>query len=173
MADEPTGAAAPEPVAVVEPVTPAMVEPVAAEPSPPAAPEPAEPAAPAEPSAPAEPVPHTAEPGLLAASEPAPPESTEKPAEPAPEPSPEPIAYEFAWPEGFAPEAEALGKFTELAQGARIAPEAAQNLVNLYVEEATRYRDHLAAEQHRVFAETRANWRRDIMGDAELGGAGF
>lgn len=119
---------------------------------------------------------HTDEPGLLAATEPA------KPADPAAKPEtaaadpalePTPIVYEpFALPEGLAP-TEQLTKYAELAAANRIPQEAAQQFIDMHIAEVQRLQENTLADQHRAFAETRREWRNQIMSDEELGGAGF
>ena len=120
------------------------------------------------------------EPGVLTASEgekkpEVSPAEGEKPAaEPVVEPqAAEPIKYEaFTFPEGLEP-GEKLGEFTELAGAARVPQETAQQLLDMHVAEIQRLHEHVAAEQHRVWNETRRNWRTEIMADEELGGSGF
>ena len=122
------------------------------------------------------------EPGVLTASEgekkpeetPPPAEGEKSAAEPVVEPpAAEPIKYEaFTFPEGLEP-GEKLGEFTELAGAARVPQETAQQLLDMHVAEIQRLREYESAEQHRVWNETRRNWRTEIMADEELGGSGF
>ncbi len=121
------------------------------------------------------------EPGVLTASE-----GEKKPEETAPAdgekpadtpvvepPAAEPIQYEaFTFPDGLQP-GEELGRFTELAGAARVPQETAQQLLDMHVAEIQKLREHESAEQHRVWNETRRNWRTEIMADEELGGSGF
>lgn len=187
--DEASGGGAP-----AEPATPesAPVEPAAtAADNPPAATDgQAAPGADAPPEAPAS---HTDEAGLLSSksdekpAEEAKPEA-EKPAEPEkpaeaekppeteqkPEPEPEPIKYEaLALPEGVTLDQERISAFDDVIGPHRLPPEARQQLADMHVAEMQRYAEHLAAEQHRVFADTRRTWREAIMSDPEFGGSGF
>ncbi len=129
-----------------------------------------EPAAPAVDVAPVEPVKPV---------EPVAPIDADKPADlvvesPAHEPvALEPIAYpEWKLPEGVKADKDALGKFTEMLGGARIAPEVGQSLLDHHTSAMQQYAEHLGREQHRVFGETRAEWRKQVMADPEIGGAG-
>lgn len=133
----------------------------------------------------AQPISHTDTAGTLAVAEPAP--EPEKPvAEPAvqkPEEKPaaepakaEPLSYAetpLALPDGVAFEPERVAALDAIVGPHRLAPEARQALADLHIAEMQRYAEHLSAEQHRVFAETRAGWRRESMADPEFGGPSF
>lgn len=96
---------------------------------------------------------------------------TETPAE---TPAPEPIAYEdFVMPEGVKPSTEQMAEFKALLAEQRLPQEAGQRLVDLYGKNAAAYAEHLQAEQHRIFNETRREWRTAAMADDEIGGSGF
>ena len=105
---------------------------------------------------------------------------TAKPAESAPveappvEPAPalEPITYAFELPELLQADDPKIAEFTSILGDARIAPEVGQKILNMYGEAAQAYATHIANEQQRVFGETRANWRKEILSDPEFGGAG-
>lgn len=123
------------------------------------------------------------DPGVLTVTEPekpaeaTPPDSEEKKPEAETPPvevaAPEPVKYEaFTLPEGLTA-TEELEKFAELAGGAQVPQETAQQLLDMHVAEIQRLREHESQEQHRVWNETRRNWRNEIMADEELGGAGF
>ena len=132
-----------------EPVAAPAAEPARAAPEPPKP----EPAPPAEPAAPAE----------LAA-----------PAEPAP---PEPIAYpDWKLPEGLPADKEAFTAYNELLGKHRVPPEVGQELLDLHAASLKAFQEaavaQLAEMQHRAFAETREGWRKEVMADARLGGAG-
>jgi hypothetical protein len=191
------------PTTPIAPSEPVAAPPVAIEPAAPAAPVPVQPAAPAAeqsgapvaptvsspdpaadtagslpagapdtPTAPAI-TPHTDTPGLLSTGEPKP---TETPTEtPAVQPAaPEPLKYEpLTLPEGTTLNAETLTKFDELLGTNQVAPELRQSLAEMHMAEAQRFQEHLQNEQHRIFAETRSEWRNQIMSDPDLGGSGF
>jgi hypothetical protein len=179
--DDPAGAGGAVPTAA-EPATqppPAIDAGAVAAPEPVgSAPEPApEPAAPAAEAAPAEPetpavTPHTETETLLETAG-KPPEG-EKPAEAAPEaPKPPARTYEdFTLPEGFTVEPEKLSAFHEVLSAHNLDQEAGQKLVDMHTANLRTYAENLAAEQHRVFANTRAEWRKEIMADEQLGGSG-
>lgn len=99
-----------------------------------------------------------------------------KPAEATPEAQPEPVrpGYEpFALPDGLVADAERMGAFTDILGELGASQEQGQKLADLYAQEATRFRDHLAAEQHRVFDEMRADWRKQVADHPDLGGNRF
>lgn len=82
----------------------------------------------------------------------------------------EPFAYaEFKFPEGMKPEAEPLGKFTELLSAHRLPQDAAQGLIDLYAAEAQRMTEALTQRQFDVFAETQAQWIKDFEADPDIG----
>lgn len=104
----------------------------------------------------------------------------EKPAEPKPEDKPvvvavqaEPIAYTaFELPADIKLDDAKLGAATTILGKYQVPQEAAQELVAMHVENMQAYHAHLTSEQHRVFGETRREWRKQILADGELGGAG-
>jgi hypothetical protein len=94
-----------------------------------------------------------------------------KPAEPA---KPEPVAYEYTVPETIKMDDALKGTFHTALDAFRADPsKGAQGLIDLHNQAMTDYATHLAAEQQRVFNETRANWRKEIMADEQLGGSGY
>lgn len=179
--------AIPEPIAAVpEPAPPPEAPPAPApEPAPPPpapeppAPEP-EPTPGPEPAA-AEPEirPHTEEPGVLQAAEEAKEEEPAKPAEEAKpeekpaEPGPEPIKYEFQFPENIEVRSDMLEEFEGFAQTQRFSPETAQKLVDFHVAAMQAEKAAEIQRQHDAFADMRRGWRNNIMADEDLGGAGF
>lgn len=96
--------------------------------------------------------------------------AAEKPADA--KPADAPIAYEFKFPETIKAEPGAVGELTKLFGEAKVAPEVAQKIVDIGTGAMQRYTDHLASEQHRVFGEMRADWRKNVMGDEQIGGSG-
>src|SRR5579884_2680181 len=48
--------------------------------------------------------------------------------------------------------------------------EQGQKLIDLYADEVRHFHEQMAAEQHRVFGETRAAWRKAVTEDREIGG---
>jgi hypothetical protein len=97
----------------------------------------------------------------------------EKPEEVKP-PEPEPIVYEaFKLPEGVEPDADAIGKYTEVLGKHRLAQDVGQELLDLHTESLKTYADHVASEQQRIWNDTRAEWRKQVMADEQIGGSGF
>lgn len=96
----------------------------------------------------------------------------EKPAEGA-----APVAFEFkpfAFPENFQVDEPRVKAFQEVLTKPDLDPQArGQELIHLHTTEMEKYAEHLAAEQHRVFAETRQGWVKDIKSDPQIGGSGF
>lgn len=169
---------------IITPQT-APIEAPAAEVTPEAAPvTPEAPAVPPEgldkPADETKPAPHTEKPTLLEATE------TPKPDEKAPEKPPAPVEeakkpeeaaeavkYEpFTLPEGVKVDEDRIAKFTDLVGPHKLDQETAQKLVNLHTETLDAFREHMQAEQLRVFEETKAGWLQKTMSDPELGGAG-
>jgi len=130
-----------------------MPDPVPPSAAPPANPPAAAPAAPLLASPPA--APSTAEAPLLSA----PPAA---PAAQAAPPAPEPV-YDFKLPETMAKDNPGIVAFTALAKEAKIAPEAAQKIVDF---ELKRQSESLAA-----WDKMQADWTQQLKCDAELGGA--
>lgn len=182
----------PAPVAAPEPAAPAIVEPVApsapvaeptllqkfdaeqaaakpAEPAPVAKPEEPAAAKPVDPAKPAEAKPADApKPG-----EPKP-EAAAAPVEPAAIVAPEPIAYEYALPETIKLDDATKASFHTALDAFRADPaKGAQGLIDLHNTTMRQYADGLAAEQQRVWNDTRRGWVTDVMADEELGGAGY
>ena len=101
--------------------------------------------------------PATAEAPLLAA-----PAAPATPAVTAPPPASEPV-YDFKLPETMAKDNPGIVAFTALVKEAKIAPEAAQKIVDF---ELKRQSESLAA-----WDKMQAEWTQQLKGDAELGGA--
>lgn len=131
--------------------------------------------APADPSAPKAPV-EAATPDPAKPEEPAKPVDAEaKPDAPAESAitAPEPIVYpEWKLPEGITPDTERLAAFTEALAGVRVPPEVGQKLLDMHTSTLQQQADYLVAEQHRVFGEMRADWRKQMLADPEIGGNG-
>ncbi len=95
-------------------------------------------------------------------------EEVKPPAEPEP-----PVEYKFEWSEHVKPQAEKVAAFTEFARENKLTPEAAQKAVSYFNDAAAAF---VADQQRRaveVWNETRAEWRKQILADSEIGGAGF
>lgn len=186
----PTEGGAPAPAAVPAPAPAPAIEP--AEPAAPApAPEPAAPAP--EPAAPApegekppvEGEPPALEPSLLekftAEGEKKPdvekPKDGEKPPEGEKPPGEAPPVFDFKpyeLPEGIKADDTQLKEFNDLLVKPDLDPQArGQELMNLHAKHMQSYAEHLAAEQHRVFSDTRKGWVNSVKSDPQLGGSGF
>lgn len=191
MADEPIVPAAPAPAPAAE-SAPAAPPPVAQSASPelplaqPVQPEPA----PVTPEAPVAEAPKPAEtpesePSLLetelakidaAKEKPGDKPEGEKTEAPKPEAEAAPL-YDFkpyTLPEGFKPDDASLKSFNDTLIKPDLDPQArGQALIDMHLAEMTKYAELTSKEQWRVFNETRKGWRREVMADPEIGGAGF
>jgi hypothetical protein len=66
------------------------------------------------------------------------------------------------------------GSFHTALDAFRQDPAAgAQGLIDLHNTTMQQYAEHVAAEQHRVWNETRKGWQTQTMADEQLGGAGY
>lgn len=84
-----------------------------------------------------------------------------------------PVDYKFELPEGFDLPADQKTAFTGVLDGFRKEPGNVQPLVDFHVAEVGRVIERVAQDQHRIFNDTRKQWRDQIKGDEEFGGAGF
>jgi hypothetical protein len=105
------------------------------------------------------------------------PKEGEKPAEGAKPVEAAAPVFEFkpyVLPEGIKAEEPQIKEFNEILTKADLDPQArGQELVTLHGKYMQQYADQLAAEQHRVFAETRKGWVNEIKSDPTIGGSGF
>lgn len=74
---------------------------------------------------------------------------------------------EFAWPDGYAADPEAMKRFLPLAKKYGLSKDAAQELAGLHVE-LERGRNQAQAE---CIAKNNAEWLREIQAHPEFGGA--
>lgn len=95
-----------------------------------------------------------------------------KPVEAAPA---EPFKFEpYTIPEGFKADDTRINSLNEVLTKADLSPQQkGQALIDLHVSEMQNYDSQTRQHQHDAFAETRAGWRKEVMGDPELGGSGF
>lgn len=101
-----------------------------------------------------------------AKTEPAPAIEPEKPVEPTAvdpkaEPAIEPAKYDLKMAEGFKVDPEKLTGYTGILAKHNIAPEAAQEIFDLYQNEAKAFRDAQAQNQQEVWAKTNADWVKE------------
>lgn len=80
----------------------------------------------------------------------------------APAPAAAEVAYEFKAPEGMELDKDAVGAFTTIAKDLKLAPEAAQKVVDIAVGMQQR-----AVEAHTAQV---AKWADEVKADKELGG---
>lgn len=80
---------------------------------------------------------------------------------------PEPDDFgEFAWPEGYAADPEAMAKFLPLAREMGLGKEKAQQLATLYAE----LDQERNAKQAAFIAQNNAEWLKEIHAHPEFGG---
>lgn len=129
-------------------------------------PEEAKPAAEAKPAEPAKP----GEEKPAEAAKPA----DAKAAEAAPAP-PEKIEWKFELPETIKADEPTMARFTGALDGLmkpETRAESAQSLLNQHNEAMIAYDKQLREGQIKAFNDTRAEWRKQVMADAQIGGAG-
>jgi hypothetical protein len=120
--------------------------------------------------------------GKPAAAAPAP---QAKPAEPAATPpgeappaqaapvAPAPVEYKYTLPETIQMDDGMRSEVHKAFDDFRANPsEGAQELINLHEKTMRDYAQFLQNEQHRIFAETRQNWAKEVLADPEIGGSG-
>lgn len=96
-----------------------------------------------------------------------------RPEEKPVEATPEPITYpEFKLPEGIVADPEKVSALTAILGEHRIAPEVGQKLVDLHSASLKQFADATLANQHKAFAEVREGWRKNVLADPQIGGAG-
>ena len=86
---------------------------------------------------------------------------------------PEPVVYEMKLPENFEAPAENLNAYTDVLREHNVSPEVGQRLLDMHAEHIRSLAENTLAQQHEVFAATRAEWRDQIKNDPTLGGASF
>lgn len=99
----------------------------------------------------------------------------EPPAEndPALKPVLEAIEYEYTVPEQVQMDDARKGQFKEALDGFRSDPKAgAQKLIDMHQEALVEYDKQVRQNQWDVFNETKSGWRKQVMEDEMLGGAG-
>lgn len=107
------------------------------------------------------------------------PKPAEKPAEtkaaniPVEPAKPAPVEYKYELPATLKMDNALKSRVEGIFDEFRADPGAnVQKLIDLHNEQMTSYADHLGKEQVRIFNETRANWRKEVLADPEIGGAG-
>lgn len=104
--------------------------------------------------------------------EPAPEEKPEEPEQKAEAEPPPPLTYEPpTLPEGVALDSERLGEFDRVVGEAQVPPESRQQLIDMLVAERQRWEAAAMESWQTAFAQTRRQWRNEVMADEALGGA--
>jgi hypothetical protein len=88
---------------------------------------------------------------------------------------PEKIEWKFELPETLKADEPTLAKFTGALDGLmkpESRAEAAQSLLNQHNDAMVAYDKQLRENQVKAFNDTRAEWRKQVMADAQIGGAG-
>ncbi len=80
---------------------------------------------------------------------------------------------DFTLPEGIQPDKERLGQFASVLNEFGVSKEVGQKLLEQHTASLTAYHQNTLADQHKTFSAMRTDWRNQIMGDDQLGGAGF
>lgn len=93
----------------------------------------------------------------------------------APEPPPlAPVEYKYTLPETLKMDDALKGEVHSALDAFRSNPaEGAQKLIDLHAKTMQDYAEQLSRDQHTVFAKTRQDWQKEVMSDAQLGGAGY
>ena len=95
-----------------------------------------------------------------------------KPADEKPVEAETPVEYKFEFPENIKPQDEKVAAFTEFAREHKLTPEAAQKAVGYFNEAATAFVQEQARKQVEVWNNMRFDWRKAVLADPMIGGAG-
>jgi len=96
----------------------------------------------------------------------------EKPAEAA-SAGPKVEFQSFHAPEGIKLDDVRITELNDIIAKALPPQEARDTLIGMHIEEMKRYDQLLRKDQQDSFRNTRAEWRKQLMADPELGGSGF
>lgn len=93
-----------------------------------------------------------------------------KPVEPV---KPEPVEYKYETPENVVIDEKIKEAFHGALDAFRADPTNPKPLLDLYAAKTAEFAAAQFEQQHKVFADTRAGWRTEVMADPEFGGAGY
>ena len=96
--------------------------------------------------------------------------------DPAAKPEPvvvAPIDYKYELPPTLTATDEERGQFKTALDTYRADPTNAQPLIDLHNEAMTKYAEKMSQDQHKVWNDTRKDWRTQVMADPVIGGSGF
>lgn len=83
----------------------------------------------------------------------------------------EPVEYKYTLPETLKMTEESRAEAHAAFDAFRADPANPQPLIDLHNARMADYAAEVERNQHAVFAETRAGWRKEIMADPDIGGA--
>lgn len=86
--------------------------------------------------------------------------------------APAPVVYDLKLPETIKVDNDLMTDYKGFLAENKLSPEIGQALLDKYTAASQKMAEHLLAEQHRAFEDTRKGWRDEVMADAEIGGAG-
>lgn len=89
-----------------------------------------------------------------------------------------PVEWKFELPSTLKADDARMTRFTGILDNILVPKEgetrvhAGQRLIDLHNEAMTTYAEQVRADQIKAFNDTRAEWRKQVMADAQIGGAG-
>lgn len=89
----------------------------------------------------------------------------------AEKPALEPVEYKYTLPETLKMNEESRAEAHAAFDAFRADPANPQPLIDLHNRRMAEFAAETERNQHAVFAETRAGWRKEIMADPDIGGA--
>lgn len=99
--------------------------------------------------------------------------ATDEPKPEAPKPELPKVDYKYELPESITMDDGQKQQFHEALDAFRAEPEkGAQNLIGMADKMMHDFAEHLTNEQWRAFNDMRATWRKEMMADPVIGGAG-
>lgn len=80
--------------------------------------------------------------------------------------------FKFEFADNVKPQDDKVAAFTEFARENNLTPQAAQKAVGYFNEAATAFVAEQARQQVQVWNDTRGEWRKQVLADPMIGGAG-